>query len=61
MQRFQDNITSYIPLYYILNLGYKVYNRIHKDTFALIHIGHAHEVFRDEVIFFTWDVSQVTR
>ena len=47
-------ITSYIPLYYILNLGHKVYNWIRTDNLTLINIGRARDFFLDEVILFTW-------
>ena len=44
-----------------LKLGNKVYNRMSTETLALSHIGHAHEVFHGEVIFFTWDAPQISR
>ena len=54
-------ITSYIPLYYILNLGHKLYNWMSTVTLMLNNIGRAREVFNDEVILFTRAVPQVTR
>ena len=31
------------------------------ETLMLSYIGHAHGVFHDKVIFFTWAAPQVTR
>ena len=53
-------ITSYTTMYYILNLGHKVYNQMRKETLMLIHIGRANEVFHDKVILFTWAATQLT-
>ena len=48
-------ITSYIPLYYTLNIVRKIHNRVCMETLTLIHIGCAREVFHDNENFFTWD------
>ena len=53
-------ITSYVLLYYIIYWN-KVCNQIRTETLTLIHIGRAREVFHDNVIFFTWNLTYVTR
>ena len=44
-----------------LKLGIKVYNIIRTETLKLIHIGHAREFFRYDVIFFTRALPYITR
>ena len=53
--------STFIYVCIVLKLGHKLYNHIRTDTLTLIHIGHAREVFHDEVIFFTWSAPQVNR
>ena len=48
-------------MHYILNLVNKVYNSMRTETLVSINISFAHEVFHDDVIFFTWDEPQLAR
>ena len=55
-ENMYDEVNILSPVIYfriILKLGNKVYNWIRTETLTLNHLGHALEVFHDEVIFFT--------
>ena len=51
----------YIYFYNKLNIGNKIYNWIRTGTLTYVHIGHAREVFYDDLFFFSWTAPLVTR
>ena len=64
LKNIYDDVKILSPSIYfciILKLGNNVYNRIRVETLALINIGRAHEIFNDDVIFFTRSAPYVIR